>query len=253
MEIIEVKRIHNSFTRALSSYDKQADAQHRISQKLAALLPLYMDTHFRRALEIGCGTGGLTRSLKSCCTIDEWVVNDLCNACEDNINRLFPGTSPVFIPGDAEQLSFPGKFDLIASASAFQWMKQPDIFLHKLADLLQPGGILLFSTFAPDNLLEIIELTGKGLIYPSAEKLSEWITADFKLIHLKEEVITLTFPTPSDVLRHLKQTGVTATSGGIWTRGMLEDFCIRYTELFRTNNNEVALTYRPLYIVAVKK
>ena len=39
MEAIEAKQIHIRFTRALSSYDNHADAQHRISRKLASLLP----------------------------------------------------------------------------------------------------------------------------------------------------------------------------------------------------------------------
>ena len=38
MEAIEAKQIHIRFTRALSSYDNHADAQHRISRKLASLL-----------------------------------------------------------------------------------------------------------------------------------------------------------------------------------------------------------------------
>ena len=38
MEAIEAKQIHIRFTRALSSYDNHADAQHRISRKLASLI-----------------------------------------------------------------------------------------------------------------------------------------------------------------------------------------------------------------------
>ena len=64
MEAIETKQIHIRFTRALSSYDNHADAQHRISRKLASLLPHQANVRYKRMLEIGCGTGGFTGVLK---------------------------------------------------------------------------------------------------------------------------------------------------------------------------------------------
>lgn len=248
-----VERIITRFSRALDSYDSQADAQRQISRKLTGILSRHTGMHFQRALEIGCGTGGFTRLLKESCVIDEWYLNDLCEGCREKVTELFSGYPPFFIAGNAEEIAFPGRFDLIASASAFQWMKEPILFLNKLAGMLSPSGTLLFNTFTPDNLPEIKQLTGKGLKYPTTGQLTEWLEEDFHLRHLREEEIVLTFNTPLDVLRHLKKTGVTATGDGSWTRGKQEDFCRNYTELFRTNNNQVRLTYRPLYVLAVKK
>lgn len=253
MERIEASRIYQRFTRALDSYDSQADAQHQISRKLAFLLSQYTGIHYHRILEIGCGTGGFTRCLKNKFCIDEWVLNDLCDGCFEKIEKLFPSAPPFFISGDAEHLSFPGQFDLIASASTFQWMKQLELFLHKLSTYLVPHGILLFSTFAPGNLHEIKKLTGKGLSYPTADELCKWLSSDFNLLHCKEEDIILTFHHPLDVLKHLKATGVTATGKELWTRGTLNTFSQRYSEQFQTIHNQVTLTYRPLYILAAKK
>ena len=192
MEAIETKQIHIRFTRALSSYDNHADAQHRISRKLASLLPHQANVRYKRMLEIGCGTGGFTGVLKQQCHIDEWILNDLCEDCQEKIEQLFPGSPPRFIAGDAETLSFPGKFDLIASASVFQWMKEPETFLHKLSGLLMQQGLLLFSTFVPGNLYEIKKLTGKGLVYPTSDTLVGWLsTADFNLLHQEEDTIVL--------------------------------------------------------------
>lgn len=252
MEAIETKRIQARFAHALPTYDHQADAQRRISRKLASLLPHRGEARYRRMLEIGCGTGGFTKALKQRCRIDEWILNDLCEECRENVARLFHGCPPRFIAGDAETLSFPGKYDLIASASAFQWMKEPEAFLRKLSGLLVPQGVLLFSTFAPGNLHEIKALAGEGLTYPTADALAEWLSAaGFDLLHREEETIVLTFNTPLDVLRHLKATGVTATGNGRWTRGRQESFCRQYAEQFATPGGQVALTYRPLYIVAI--
>ncbi|MEG1749149.1 MAG: malonyl-ACP O-methyltransferase BioC [Tannerellaceae bacterium] len=254
MEEITTRRIHQRFARALESYDHHAEAQHRISLHLAKLLTTYGERHFSRALEIGCGTGGFTRCLKSCCTIDEWVLNDLCPECTKPISHLFPGGMPEFIAGDAETVDFRPSFDLIASASAFQWIKDQEHFIGRLAELLRPSGRLFFSTFAPGNLEEIHRLTGCGLCYPSAEQLTNWLSPYFHLLHVEEEEIILRFAHPLDVLRHLKQTGVTATANDIaWTRSRQTDFCRRYTQQYATADQQVTLTYRPLYIVAVKR
>ena len=201
MEVIEQERIRRRFSQAVNTYDDHAEAQKRICAHLVQLLTVYTSSHFRRVLEIGCGSGGFTRLLKQECQIEEWVLND-----------------PLFLAGDAERLAFPGTFDLIASASALQWMKDLPRFLHKLSSTLSPGGILAFNTFTPDNLHEIKELTGEGLTYPTAGQLREWLSTYFRIVHEEEGNIALTFRHPLEVLRHLKYTGVTANASRVWTR-----------------------------------
>lgn len=254
METIEQKQIRQRFTRSWATYREHALAQERIARHLASLLPTYTGTHFNRALEIGCGNGGFTRELQRYARSDEWVFNDLCDAGFPAIRTLFPDSTPTFLQGDATSLHFPGTYDLIASASTFQWIEDLPALLEKLATLLKPSGILLFSTFLPDNLYEVRQLTGKGLLYPARRQIEAWLAPVFHLLHAEETKISLTFPTPLDVLKHLKYTGVTATSGNmIWTRSKQDEFCRRYLRLFATETHEVTLTYQPLYILAVKK
>ena len=99
-----VERIITRFSRALDSYDLHADAQQQICRKLTGILSRYTDIHFQRALEIGCGTGGFTRLLKESCVIDEWYLNDICDGCREKVASLFPGQSPLFIAGNAEEI-----------------------------------------------------------------------------------------------------------------------------------------------------
>lgn len=128
------------------------------------------------------------------------------------------------------------------------------LFFEKLAGHLTGGGYLLFNTFAPDNLTEIRQLTGQGLNYPSTDQLKAWLLPHFRLLHVEETTIRLTFPSPEDVLRHLKYTGVTATGNAQpWTRRIQSEFSRRYRDLFPAEPHQVTLTYRPVYLLGVKK
>ena len=73
-----------------------------------------------------------------------------------------------------------------------------------------------------------------------------------RLRHVSEETATLHFPTPTDVLRHLKLTGVTGTEKRIWTRTHLQAFAENYIRLFGQADGQVTLTYHPIYIIAQK-
>lgn len=253
MEIIDQERIRRRFSQAAQTYDNHAEAQKQICTHLAHILTSYTSSRFKRMLEIGCGSGGFTRLLKQQCQIEEWVLNDLCETWQEAIEALFPLAPPKFLAGDAEALPFPGTFDLIASASALQWMKDLPRFLHKLSSVLSPRGILAFNTFTPDNLHEIRELTGVGLSYPTASQLREWLSADFHILHEEAGSIPLTFRHPLDVLRHLKYTGVTANAAGPWTRGKQERFCRDYQRRYTRGDEGVTLTYHPIYILATPK
>lgn len=253
MAIIDQERVRRRFSQAARTYDNHAEAQKQICAHLARLLARYTTSRFKRTLEIGCGSGGFTRLLRQQCQIEEWVLNDLCETWQEAIEALFPSAPPTFLAGDAEAIPFPGTFDLIASASALQWMRDLPRFLHKLSTSLSPRGILAFNTFAPDNLREIKELTGVGLSYPTACQLREWLSADFHIIHEEAGSISLTFRHPLDVLRHLKYTGVTANAASPWTRGKQERFCRDYQRRFARADEGVTLTYRPVYILATPK
>ncbi len=254
MEIIRRERIRERFGKAVATYDRHAEAQRRICARLMELLERYTDLVFPRMLEIGCGSGYLTRLLRERCQIEEWTLNDLCAEWLPALKVSLPGLDFRFIAGDAERTGFHGPFDLIASASTLQWMTNLPAFLRELSTRLSERGVLLFNTFAPDNLPEIRALTGEGLPYPASGQIRKWLSEDFNVIREEEERITLTFKTPMEVLRHLKYTGVTANFNGVWTKGKQERFLTEYPRFFPSDKeNGVTLTYHPIYYLAFKK
>ena len=66
------------------TYDESAIAQRIITRTLSEILRNYLAHHAsglpRNGLEIGCGTGLLTRHLQSLCPSAHWVLNDIQEA-----------------------------------------------------------------------------------------------------------------------------------------------------------------------------
>lgn len=248
-EIRRKARIRERFGRALGTYDRHAVAQRRIHARLGGMLASAGRTYFPRLLEIGCGTGGFTRALQAAVGAGEWLVNDLYETCPDPVQTVLTGQKWRYLGGDAEQIAFPGRFDLIVSASVLQWFAEPAAFVRRIAGRLNPGGLLLLNTFGPGNLAEIRQLTGHGLSYPDPGEVAEWVPCGCRVVGLETETFRLVFPGAMAVLRHLQHTGVTAAGSGVWTKGRLERFCRDYAARFSTQAG-VTLTYQPIYLLA---
>lgn len=249
----ELNRIRHCFSKSFTTYDSNAMAQHLISHNLVSLLLQQGYRSCDNLLEIGCGTGALTRELSQRLSVANWTINDLCDESAIYIDQILGHGRYTFLPGDAGQLATDDTFDMIASSSVFQWIDDQAAFFRRLSERLRPDGILAFSSFNTRNMYEVKDLTGKGLDYHSQEQMTAFLQPYFDIQCITSEEITLWFKTPIDILRHLKLTGVTATGDGSWTKGMQQNFVNNYKIKYANSNGECPLTYNPLYVVAKKK
>jgi len=243
--------LRQQFRRAAASYERQAVIQQRAAERLLDLLAEQSGRPPQRVLEIGCGTGLLTRSLVTrFSSIRELLLNDLVPDFADRMDIAGLGPAVLPLPGDIEELPLPGSFDLIVSSSTLHWLHDLDRLLDKLAVSLRPGGLLAFSLYGPENLREIRALTGIGLRCRSLAEIAASLSQRLTLLHSSGEVEMLRFASPQDALRHLRQTGVNALSRSPWSRTRLEQFCAEYRRRFSTDDGGVAFSYHPLYLVA---
>lgn len=244
------------FSKHLEAYDSLAVIQQRIARTLVEHFQPHAPLYLKNTCEVGCGTGFLTRELTGKFQISHLYLNDLVPRalpalCERLADNGFSGkVSPL--PGDAEHLDIPEPLDLIASASAMQWFEELPLFFEKTARKLNSDGWFVFNVFGPENLRQIKELTGYGLEYLSSEELKKSLEHHFKILELKEETIRQEFDTPFNVLRHLQQTGVTATGEFRWTSGKLREFEQKYTERY-SSGKKVYLDWEVIYVIAKKK
>ena len=142
---------------------------------------------------------------------------------------------------------------MITSCSTLQWFADTERFFARCHRFLSDGGILAFSTFGKKNMREIHALTGHGLEYLSLDNLKVLLSPRFEILYAEEEIVSLPFGTPLEVLRHLKQTGVTGTEKRVWTRGRLQSFCDEYIRMCGNDDRSVSLTYHPIYVIARKR
>lgn len=268
--------LRKRFSRNLKTYDTLASVQRDIAGRMGSMLAERVSSDaVSRGTEIGAGTGFLTRHLVRLFPRAEWTVNDLVPESRDYLPSTTPSGIPLrFSAGDGEVFPFEnGRFDLIASASTVQWFDDLPDFIARAADGLSENGTLALSTFGPENFREITATTGQGLEYYSLDELTRIITANGLCITAKEEWIEQQcYPTPTDVLRHLRLTGVNAVAAERWTHNRLKkfeaDYCAAYAiaetgadaeadagaENFPSGKSGecVTLTFHPIILIAEK-
>jgi len=242
------------FAASLDRYDAHAVVQDAICEKLAETIGRLCPKDAARCMEIGSGTGFLTRRIAGLFAHAHWYINDLVEESARYVAAFTDRERTEYLWGDAETVPFPDTLDLLASASAVQWFDDPARFFARAARALRAGGLLAISTFGPENFGEIRAATGEGLRYCDRERLEAMLlAAGFAIVETIEYTRRLRFDTPTEVLRHIRSTGVNSIRPVRWTRRSLSDFEAAYRKNAGTPDGSVTLTYHPILIAARKR
>ena len=142
-----------SFGARADSYERHADLQRLVADRLALLLPAFPAP---RILELGCGTGIFTNRLLARYPAGTFRVTDLSPAmvrqCRRNIARPSAGRLS-FAVMDAACPEI-GRFDLIAMSMTLHWLADPAACLERLRAMLAPDGVLVFATLGGESFAE---------------------------------------------------------------------------------------------------
>ncbi len=148
--------VRASFDRASASYESAAGLQARVAAELLERLAVFAFEP-RVVLDLGAGTGRVTRELKRRYRRALVIALDLAPGMLREARRhqqLWRRFERVC--GDALRLPLAdASVDVVFSSLMLQWCEPLDTALAECRRVLKPDGFLAFSTFGPDTLHEL--------------------------------------------------------------------------------------------------
>jgi malonyl-CoA O-methyltransferase len=239
------KLITDRFFKNFSTYDDNAFVQNIMASNLTKFVPV---NNFNSVFEVGCGTGVLTKYIKSFFLYKSYTANDIVKESKKYVQKIIKDVN--FVCGDIEQVKIDKKFDLIISNACLQWCNNLNATIIKLVNMLNKNGILAISIFGQQNLCEIKKLLNVSLNYPKIADIINNVD-NCKTVYIGEEIKRIYFDSPIDIIKHFKQTGVNAVSSVKFTKTTLKEFEIKYKKLF-VEDEKCYITYNPIYVVLQK-
>lgn len=227
--------ISKNFSKSLNTYNDYALIQKDMAKKLISLIK---KKKFNNILEIGSYTGFLTQLAVKNFEFNNYLALDIINSF-DFIKNLSPKIN--FLKEDIENFQTDKKFDLIIANASLQWCNDLENVIKKLKTNLADNGLIAISIFSKKNFIEIKETFDIGLNYFSIEEIKNFFST--KAI-IQEEIKTLQFKNPNEILEHLKKTGVNSVS-----KKPLKISVIKKNLKILEEKYQNQLTYNPIYII----
>lgn len=215
--------VRAAFARAAATYDAAAVLQREVADRLLARLG-YINLRPARLLDLGCGTGYLTRLLSRRYASAQVVALDLAMPMVQAARRQTTTRLPFgfgrrlsrcrVANADAEALPFAdATFDLVVSNLTLQWC-DPERVFRECRRVLRPGGLFLFTTFGPDTLKELRAawraVDGQVHVHDFIDMHDlgdALVRARFADPVMDAEPLTLTYTKVAGLLRDLKAIG----------------------------------------------
>jgi malonyl-CoA O-methyltransferase len=204
-------RIGAAFAAAADRYEDGADVQRIVARHLAGLASRERLAPGAQILEIGCGTGLLTREIGALWPDAMLTATDIAPEMVDAIARS--GLAARLLAMDGEAPDFDGAcFDLILSSLTFQWFDDLPRALTRLHGLLRPGGSLYFATMGAQSFASWHDAHHQAGVeaglpdYPSLADLRAMLAA-FGNAAASEAHHALPLPGGQALIRHFRAIG----------------------------------------------
>ena len=137
------------------------------------------------------------------------------------LQRSLGGRGPRLAQADFAALPFAdGAFDFIWSNLALHWHSQPDSVLPEWQRVLQPNGLLMFSTLGPDTLRELraayaeveaahgLSAAPRVIDFVDMHDLGDMLVeSGFEIPVMDQETLTITYTSPESLLADVRRWG----------------------------------------------
>lgn len=216
-------KIAQKFGSAATYYDRHADLQKQVADRLVASLePWRGIIPPGPIIELGCGTGFVTEGLADLYSDREIQITDLSEEMVGFCRRKFGDWEHLkFAVQDAEQPLFKEPhYSMTVSNFVAQWFKDPALTFGKWLEATKPGGLLLASFPGNESFPEWrkhcrdlgLPFTGNPL--PDTEEMVIKMSAGPAQVDYYEDTIIQTFDSAIDFFKRLKRIGASAQKDG---------------------------------------
>jgi len=225
---IDKRRVRESFSRAASRYDAAAIMQREVFERMFARLDL-VTLKPQSVLDAGCGTGWGAQRLAQRYPESRVTAFDIAPqmlqvaaARQPWYAKLPWNNRRAYVCGDIEALPLASaSVDLIWSNLAIQWCNDIDLTFKEMHRVMRPEGLLMFSTFGPDTLMELREASASDPTHTHVSRFLDMhdigdalVRAGFSDPVMDMERFTLTYDDVRSLMRDLKDIGAhNATEG----------------------------------------
>jgi malonyl-CoA O-methyltransferase len=222
--ILNKRQLRNSFERAAVGYDKAAMLQREVCDRMLSRLE-YIKCIPRTILDAGSGTGYGGRNLANSYPDAGIIALDLALAMHYQARpaaaswwkQLLSIRKNItnYVCGDIEQLPFcDSSIGMVWSNLSLQWCNDIEHTFAEMYRVLQPEGLLMFSTFGPDTLHELrqafLDMDDNSHVnhFIDMHDIGDLLVYNgFAMPVMDMEYITLTYDDVISVMRDLKAMG----------------------------------------------
>jgi malonyl-CoA O-methyltransferase len=259
----EAKSVGKRFSAAAYSYEVLATVQDRAAEELLNFLPAEIAPPLM--LEVGCGTGLLTRRLLRRFPN---VLIDAVDIAERMIERAKEACGQSqrvsWFVSDTLQFQPARRYPLIVSNSSLHWLDHLPLGFEHLAKLLEPGGHLVFSIMLHGTLIELRESRKKAAPHkpplrelPNADEVLQFVQqARLSILSSDIQEYKISYRSAAAFLRAIHDQGITggtlSRSSKPLTRREIEDLIMEYEWSFHDDVGMVPATYKALFVHAQK-
>jgi len=192
------EKIAKRFGAKHQAYDKHANVQQHVALQLINFLP---EKKNPKILEIGCGTGFLTKALFKKYPTGSFHITDLSQDMLTHCQLYNKHDNARFFTMDAQNPQCDNDYDFIVSSMTFQWLEYP---VETLRNLSQKGDVY-FSTIGQKNFKEWKKTLKKNDLKDRTLPSIEYPNV------LQEEIIKKDYQNGLNFLQALKRTGASTS------------------------------------------
>jgi len=207
--------IKKRFSAAAKTYDRHASPQYSLARSVCDAIP---EIYPEEILELGCGTGQLTRLL-----IDQFPnvpidAVDLSEKMVAHSRQTFTQFPQVnWIQGDAQTWRGKDLYPLIVSSSALHWVSNLRKTFENIFQCLEKDGVFVLGMMLQGTLKELHAVREEvapekkqSFTLPTLENVEKNLqAAGFKILQKEQREEETLYKSATDFLRAIHEQGVT--------------------------------------------